>query len=90
MAWRSTETVGQTFNLEHEEVSATQTCIRCELIGDELSRENLRDAQDFSAGNAHEERDRVENVPKDELKSEMVNAEAVANPSQKTVDGSNK
>jgi len=64
--------------------------VRSELVCNELCSQELRDAQNLSAGYTHEERDRVHNVPKNELKSELVNTESMTDPGQQAVDSSDE
>ena len=56
-----------------------------EFIGDEFSGEEAGDGQDLATGDAHQERDGVEDVAKDELQGELGDAESTADPGKEAV-----
>lgn len=60
-----------------------------ELVGDKFCSQELGNTQNFCARNTKQEGDRVEDVPNDKFKCQMMNAKPSSNPSQETVDTSN-
>ena len=61
-----------------------------ELVGNQLGSEETRDLDDLSTRNAEEEGDGVENVPENQLERKVVNRETLSDPSEQTINSSNK
>ena len=76
--------------MKDEVLDGRRTGVSSKFICDELGCEELRDAENFRTGDTHEERDGVENVPKDKLKCQCVDPETTTYPSQEPVNRSDE